>query len=219
MLAGAADLAADRGGITQMRVTVLGPLTVTDCGGTILPAGDLPRRARQVLAVLAARHDRIQTKDALADAVWGAELPGNHVATLEHYVSMIRRRLQPDGSVSNWFIVTRGGGYLFDTGRAELDLAELRGHIRSLDALPPDGPDRLAVHSSILTLALASCRSRRTRTPNGPSRPAPRCSSPRWTPCWRWPGPPCPTIPRGRCGWRRRRSGSARSSNRVTRRR
>ncbi|WP_377885317.1 AfsR/SARP family transcriptional regulator [Actinoplanes digitatis] len=134
-------------------MTVLGPLTVTDCGGTILPAGDLPRRARQVLAVLAARHDRIQTKDALADAVWGAELPGNHVATLEHYVSMIRRRLQPDGSVSNWFIVTRGGGYLFDTGRAELDLAELRGHIRSLDALPPDGPDRLAVHSSILTLA------------------------------------------------------------------
>ncbi|MET8153833.1 BTAD domain-containing putative transcriptional regulator [Actinoplanes sp. NPDC049668] len=136
-----------------MRVTVLGPLTVTDGGGTILPAGDLPRRARQVLAVLAARHDRIQTKDALADAVWGTELPGNHVATLEHYVSMIRRRLQPDGSVANWFIVTRGGGYLFDTCRAELDLADLRGQIRSLDALAPDGPDRLAVHSSILALA------------------------------------------------------------------
>ncbi|MEU7903566.1 BTAD domain-containing putative transcriptional regulator [Actinoplanes sp. NPDC049118] len=136
-----------------MRVTVLGPLMVTDGGGIVLPAGELPRRARQVLAVLAARHDRIQSKDALADAVWGTELPGNHVATLEHYVSMIRRRLQPAGNVASWFIVTRGGGYLFDTGRAGLDLAELREQIRSLDALAPDGPERLAVHSSILALA------------------------------------------------------------------
>jgi DNA-binding SARP family transcriptional activator len=136
-----------------MRVTVLGPLTVTDDGGTVLPAGELPRRARQVLAVLAARHDRIQSKDALADAVWGTELPGNHVATLEHYVSMIRRRLQPAGNVATWFIVTRSGGYLFDTGRAGLDLAELREQTRSLDALAPNGPERLAVHSSILGLA------------------------------------------------------------------
>src|SRR3954451_10700900 len=105
-----------------MRVRVLGQLTVTGDDGTSLGAGELPRRARQVLAVLAARHDRIQSKDALADAVWGAELPGNHVAALEHYVSVIRRRLQPLGSAATWFIVTRGGGYLFDTGRAALDL-------------------------------------------------------------------------------------------------
>lgn len=136
-----------------MRVTVLGSLMVTDDGGAALPAGELPRRARQVLAVLAARHDRIQSKDALADAVWGNELPGNHVATLEHYVSMIRRRLQPDGNAATWFIVTRSGGYLFDTSRAALDLAELREQTRSLDALPPHGPERLDVHSSILALA------------------------------------------------------------------
>ncbi|GAB1642155.1 BTAD domain-containing putative transcriptional regulator [Krasilnikovia sp. MM14-A1259] len=136
-----------------MRVTVLGPLMVTDGEGVVLPAGELPRRARQVLAVLTARHDRIQSKDALADAVWGAELPGNHVATLEHYVSMIRRRLQPAGNAASWFIVTRGSGYLFDTSRAELDLAELRTRIRSLDDLAPDGPQRLAAHSAILALA------------------------------------------------------------------
>jgi DNA-binding SARP family transcriptional activator len=136
-----------------LRISVLGQLTVTDDGGHVLPAGELPRRARQVLAVLAARHDRIQSKDALADAVWGAELPGNHVAALEHYVSVIRRRLQPLGSAATWFIVTRGGGYLFDTSRAALDLAELRSRIRRLDALPPDSPERLAVHEEILELA------------------------------------------------------------------
>ncbi|MEV6596134.1 BTAD domain-containing putative transcriptional regulator [Actinoplanes sp. NPDC051346] len=136
-----------------MRVCVLGQLTATDGDGVVLPAGELPRRARQVLGVLAARHDRIQSKDALADAVWGAKLPGNHVAALEHYVSVIRRRLQPAGNASSWFIVTRSGGYLFDTSRAELDLAELRAGIRGLDALAPDGSERLVAHAGILTLA------------------------------------------------------------------
>ncbi|MEV8508526.1 BTAD domain-containing putative transcriptional regulator [Actinoplanes sp. NPDC051475] len=136
-----------------MRVCVLGQMTVTDGDGVILPAGELPRRARQVLAVLAARHDRIQSKDALADAVWGTKLPGNHVAALEHYVSVIRRRLQPTGNAGSWFIVTRNSGYLFDTSRAGLDLAELRAAIRSLDELPPDGQERFVAHAGILDLA------------------------------------------------------------------
>ncbi|GIE27422.1 hypothetical protein Ait01nite_004670 [Actinoplanes italicus] len=136
-----------------MRVSVLGQLTVTGGTGEVLPAGELPRRARQVLAVLAARHDRIQSKDALADSVWGDDLPGNHVAALEHYVSVIRRRLQPDGSSASWFIVTRSGGYLFDTSRAGLDLADLRALVRRLDSLTPACPERLSVHADILTLA------------------------------------------------------------------
>jgi len=136
-----------------MRVKVLGQLAVTEDDGTELPATELPRRARQVLAVLAARHGRIQSKDALADAVWGDDLPGNHVAALEHYVSVIRRRLQPDASAASCFIVTRSGGYLFDTGRAGLDLADLRQRVRDLDSLPPGGAERLAVHQEILSLA------------------------------------------------------------------
>ena len=136
-----------------MRVRVLGQMSVTADDGTSLGAGELPRRARQVLAVLAARYDRIQSKDALADAVWGANLPGNHVAALEHYVSVIRRRLQPKGTAATWFIVTRSGGYLFDTGRASLDLADLRSLVRSLDSLTPDGPERLSRYEEILELA------------------------------------------------------------------
>ena len=136
-----------------MRVKVLGQLTVTDDDGGPLPASELPRRARQVLAVLAARHDRIQSKDALAEAVWGDEQPGNHVAALEHYVSVIRRRLQPADSPATWFIVTRGGGYLFDSGRAGLDLADLRLLVRGQDTIPPGDPDRLRRQEEILDLA------------------------------------------------------------------
>ncbi|MCU7723599.1 winged helix-turn-helix domain-containing protein [Actinoplanes sp. KI2] len=137
----------------MLRVSVLGQLAVTAADGTVLPAGELPRRARQVLAVLAARHGRIQTKDALADAVWGTDLPGNHVSTLEHYVSVIRRRLQPDDPASACFIVTQGGGYFFDTGRAILDLAELRQQVRDLDGLPGGDPERVKRQEEILALA------------------------------------------------------------------
>jgi len=136
----------------MMRVSVLGQLTVTDDDGAEVPAAELPRRARQVLAVLAARHGRIQSKDALADAVWGDDLPGNHVAALEHYVSVVRRRLQPNGAAATWCIVTRSGGYVFDTGRAELDLCELRRLVRELEMLPPGGPERLSLHERILEL-------------------------------------------------------------------
>jgi DNA-binding SARP family transcriptional activator len=137
---------------TAPRVQVLGQISVTTAAGETLPAVDLPRRARQVLAVLAARHGRPQSKESLADAVWAGDPPGNLVAALEHYVSVIRRRLQPDATAAEWFIVTRAGGYLFDTGRVHLDLAQLRNLVRMLDTLSPDCPERLAIQQDILTL-------------------------------------------------------------------
>ena len=91
---------------------MLGRLRVEGAGGAALP-----RRARQVLGVLAARHDRLVTKDALADAVWGDDLPGNHVAALEQYVSLLRKTLQPGRGRAGSFIVTGDGGYRFSTER------------------------------------------------------------------------------------------------------
>ncbi|WP_433059263.1 BTAD domain-containing putative transcriptional regulator [Dactylosporangium sp. CS-033363] len=119
-----------------------------DAGGVRLTGEDLPRRARQVLGVLAARHDRVQSKDALADAVWGEELPGNHAAALEHYVSVLRRALQPGVPTSRSFIVTRAGGYVFATDRARLDLAELRAAARVAEA----EPERMDVREEIVRL-------------------------------------------------------------------
>ncbi|MFB9407199.1 BTAD domain-containing putative transcriptional regulator [Dactylosporangium matsuzakiense] len=135
-----------------MDVRVLGSIEIidpADVGGRRLTGDDLPRRARQVLGVLAARHDRVQSKDALADAVWGEELPGNHAAALEHYVSVLRRALQPGVPTSRSFIVTRAGGYVFATDRARLDLAELRVAARAAE----DEPGRADVREEIVRLA------------------------------------------------------------------
>jgi DNA-binding SARP family transcriptional activator len=129
-------------------------MEVVDDAGGPLPVEDLPRRARQVLGVLAARYDRAQSKDALADAVWGEDLPGNHVAALEHYVSVIRRTLHPGRATSESFIVTRAGGYLFTTSRADLDLAELRSLARLADSYPPGAGERLRLRQQVLDLAV-----------------------------------------------------------------
>jgi DNA-binding SARP family transcriptional activator len=136
-----------------MHIRVLGRLSVTDAAGQRLPDDDLPRRARQILGVLAARHDRIQAKDALADAVWGDDLPANPAAAIEHYISVVRRRLQPGRSASESFIVTRAGGYVLDTSRTGLDLADLRRHVHQLGAHPPGDPERLRLHGEIVGLA------------------------------------------------------------------
>jgi DNA-binding SARP family transcriptional activator len=135
------------------RITVLGRIEVTADSGLSLGADELPRRARQVLGVLAARYDRVQSKDALADAVWGESLPGNHVAALEHYVSVLRRRLEPGRPTAESFIVTRSGGYLFDSSRAQLDYADLRRLVRVADGHAPASPDRLLARQQVLDLA------------------------------------------------------------------
>ncbi|WP_432827089.1 BTAD domain-containing putative transcriptional regulator [Dactylosporangium sp. CA-092794] len=120
-----------------------------EAAGRRVTGDDLPRRARQVLGVLAARHDRVQSKDALADAVWGEDLPGNHAAALEHYVSVLRRTLEPGVPTAGSFIVTRAGGYVFATDRARLDLADLRAAAREAEA----DPRRIDVREYIVELA------------------------------------------------------------------
>jgi DNA-binding SARP family transcriptional activator len=130
-------------------VRVLGQIEIIDGDGRRMTGDDLPRRARQVLGVLAARHDRVQSKDALADAVWGADLPGNATAALEHYVSVLRRALQPGVPTARSFIVTRAGGYVFATDRARLDLAELRAAAKVAERRP----GQLDVRERIVELA------------------------------------------------------------------
>jgi DNA-binding SARP family transcriptional activator len=131
---------------------VFGGMHVTASDGQPIATDDLPRRERQVLGVLAARHDRVQSKDALADAVWGEALPGNSAAAIEHYVSALRRRLQPGKPTAESCIVTRAGGYLLSTSRAELDLAELRDLVRTADRHPPGDPARVELRQRILAL-------------------------------------------------------------------
>ncbi|HYN95499.1 MAG TPA: BTAD domain-containing putative transcriptional regulator, partial [Pilimelia sp.] len=133
----------------------MGQLTITDHDGRAVAPEGLPPRARQVLGVLAAQHDRLLSKDGLADAIWGDRPPDKFVAALEHYVSVLRRRLEPGRPRAESFIVTRAGGYLFATDRAALDLAEVRELVAHGDAWPAGTPERVALRQRLIDAATA----------------------------------------------------------------
>jgi DNA-binding SARP family transcriptional activator len=89
-----------------------GRLSSKDFGGV---------KPRQILALLALRG--ALHKGELADLLWQANPPTNHVATLESYVSVLRRRLDPTAAASRSVVVTRNGGYALNPERVRVDVA------------------------------------------------------------------------------------------------
>lgn len=100
----------------SVRVTVDGHrLTSKDFGG---------RKPKQLLEILVLNGGRFVPKDQLAHLLWGDALPQSAAGSLEHYVSLLRRRLSPDRTRKGSVIVTDHGGYRFDPARGWVDLTE-----------------------------------------------------------------------------------------------
>ncbi|GAA4666495.1 AfsR/SARP family transcriptional regulator [Streptomyces youssoufiensis] len=86
-----------------------------------------PRAAkpRVVLASLLVRADRVVSVDTLADELWGGSPPRTPTATIQVYVSHLRKTLQaadPDGGRDA--LVTRSPGYVLHPRPGQLDLAD-----------------------------------------------------------------------------------------------
>ena len=93
---------------------------VTDFGGI---------KPRQVLEMLALAVGTPVSKDRLVEQLWGEAAPRTATATLESYVSLLRRRLgvaRGRGSA----LATTSNGYLLDPALVEVDLAVFRGLVR-----------------------------------------------------------------------------------------
>jgi DNA-binding SARP family transcriptional activator len=100
--------------------------------------GVKPRHILALLALRGALH-----KGELSELVWESGPPANHVATLESYVSVLRRRLDPDATARDSVIATRNGGYALDTERVRVDVHRFDELLAAADgrtparALPP----------------------------------------------------------------------------------
>jgi len=106
----------------MLDVDVFGSLRLRS-GDTVLDSGSFTgRKPRQLLQILVARRGRIVPKDQLADLLWGAEPPVNLAASLEHYVSVLRRQLQPGVPLRETVLATESGGYRLVTDRIRVDL-------------------------------------------------------------------------------------------------
>lgn len=108
----------------MLHVCLFGDTQVRD-GTRILGPGDFGgRKPRLILEALAVHRGRQVSKDRLVDILWQDRRPPDHVATLESYVSLLRRRLEPGTPARNSVIRTVPRAYLLDpsTTRTDLDL-------------------------------------------------------------------------------------------------
>ncbi|MCW2506820.1 MAG: embR [Actinomycetia bacterium] len=102
--------------------TLFGTLQATAATRTLGSRDFGGRKPKQLLEILLLQEGRFVAKDQLADLLWGEKLPVNFASTVEHYVSLVRKRLNPGGRPQESLLVTGHGGYRIDNGRAWLDI-------------------------------------------------------------------------------------------------
>ncbi len=104
-----------------LQISVFGPLTIRR-GDIELSANDLGGpKPRQVLEILLMNFGSAVSKTRLMDLLWGGNHPAVALPTLESYVSVLRRHLQP-GTGRSGPLRTVTGGYAIDRSLVELDL-------------------------------------------------------------------------------------------------
>jgi DNA-binding SARP family transcriptional activator len=103
---------------------IFGPLEVA-VGKRRLGARDFGGiKPRKIFEILLAHRGRPVAKEALAEALWTGGLPRNVAATLETYVSVLRRHLDPGGRLGHELIVTEHEAYRLDARLVRTDLDE-----------------------------------------------------------------------------------------------
>ncbi|MEV6071476.1 BTAD domain-containing putative transcriptional regulator [Nocardia sp. NPDC052001] len=104
----------------ELSFTVLGQVTVRR--GSSAAVSERPR-TQAVLAALLFAESRPLTAAQLVDAVWGAELPTDAVASLRSHVRLLRKLIEPDRTprTAASILVSVGDGYELRVPRAALD--------------------------------------------------------------------------------------------------
>ncbi|OHV35525.1 transcriptional regulator [Parafrankia soli] len=103
-----------------MRIQVLGPVEVL-LGGAPLDLG--PPKQRALLALLLAAGDTVIPVETIIERLWDGQPPASATASLQVYVSNLRRLLEPerDPRARATVLVTQAPGYVLRTGAAEVD--------------------------------------------------------------------------------------------------
>lgn len=104
-----------------VNITLFGSLRVAMGDRTLGPKDFMGRKPKQLLEILLLHEGRPVPKDQLAEKLWGESLPVNFSASLEHYVSLLRKRLDPGGRLDSSMVRTVHGGYRFESGDLEVD--------------------------------------------------------------------------------------------------
>src|SRR5262245_60264280 len=117
-----------------MRFGILGPLRVSDHGRSLAVG---PRRQRQLLAVLVANAGRVVSLDRLIDELWGTTPPAAATASIQAYVSNLRRVLEPARSprTTATVLVTEPRGYVLRVKSDDVDSLRFEQAVAAIAAL------------------------------------------------------------------------------------
>lgn len=101
---------------------LLGPLEVARGPATsdVIDLG--PRKQRSVLAVLLLNRGRVVSTDRLIDALWHDDAPASAMASIQAYISNLRRALRVETGTASP-IVRQSPGYVLDVAPADVDLS------------------------------------------------------------------------------------------------
>lgn len=134
-----------------MHYRLLGPLQVTHGAATV----DIgPPKQRAVLGALLLAQGRVVSTDRLIDAVWGDEVPGSATASLQAYISNLRKALRPDTGAASPIVRQAPGYFLAVNGADDVDLITFTDHCVAARAAISAGEWRDALSSTDAALAL-----------------------------------------------------------------
>src|SRR5437763_13532780 len=115
-----------------MYIRLFGSLEIEDGQRWVRPDDLGGRKPKQLLEILLTeRRGRIVSKDRIVDLLWPDELPQNAAATLDTYVSVLRRHLEPTivRARDSRYIRRAHPGYLFDASEVEIDVERFQALI------------------------------------------------------------------------------------------
>ena len=156
--------AVDAGHGPMASLCVLGSIGAIANGQPVALGGEKPRR---LLAMLILHRNAVISADRLAQAMWGDDVPDTGAATLQSYVSRLRRLLPPPIQ-----LISEPPGYRLAVDRATTDVDRFE------DALADGhGPARASTPMSAWHIST-------TRSPSGgatrsPSSPTSRGPAPK----------------------------------------
>src|ERR1700739_3325607 len=101
-------------------VRLFGSIAVVHAGRTLGPRDFGGTRPKQVLEILLAARGRPVPVDRLAELLWGERLPGNFAASVQTFVSTLRRHLCADQTCARELVVTERAAYRFAGERATI---------------------------------------------------------------------------------------------------
>src|SRR5690349_186494 len=103
-------------------IRLFGSIAVEHAGRALGPRDFGGSRPKQLLEILLAARGRPVPVDRLAELLWGERLPHNFAASIQTFISTLRRHLCTDQACARELVVTERAAYRFAVERAMIDI-------------------------------------------------------------------------------------------------